>query len=126
MGMLGMAPWRKPCRLISRWSVSKRTGTSNSKPAVMTAPGAGMWPGAKVTTPVAVVDRVVGGGRLDQPGDGDEDGAGDGLGDVAGPGIEVGTVGLGELEQRGEAVAKADVLVERGGRRFPAGMTSNR
>ena len=65
-----------------------------------------------------VVDRVVGDGRLHHFGDGDEDGTGDGLGDVASPGVEVGAVGLGELEQRGEAVAEADVLVERGGRGF--------
>src|SRR4029079_2063551 len=61
-----------------------------------------------------VVDTVVGAGRLRHFGDGDQDRAGDRLGDVAGPGIEVGAVGLGELEQRGQAVTEAYVLVERG------------
>ena len=52
MGTEGMAPWRKPWMLISSLSVSKRTGTSSSKPAVMAWAAAGMWPGWKVTRPV--------------------------------------------------------------------------
>ena len=45
-------PSRSRSSVTSSASVSKRTGTSNSKPAVMAAPA----PGAvlKVTTPVAV------------------------------------------------------------------------
>ena len=54
IGMLGMAPCWKPVSEISSRSVSNRTGTSNSKPAVTAAPAAGRCPGRNVTTPVAV------------------------------------------------------------------------
>ncbi len=52
MGMFGMAPCSKPDRLTSSRSVSKRTGTSNSNPAVTASPAAGIWPATNVTRPV--------------------------------------------------------------------------
>ncbi len=50
--MFGASPASKAARLMSSRSASKRAGTSNAKPAVTTAPGSGIAPGANVTTPV--------------------------------------------------------------------------
>ena len=52
-GILGTSPAAKADRSISRSSVSKRTGTSNSNPAVTAAPVGGTLGAAKVTSPVA-------------------------------------------------------------------------
>ena len=51
-GMDVIEPSRSTSRVTSSVSVSKRTGTSNSKPVVIAMPGAGA--AAKVTTPVMV------------------------------------------------------------------------
>ena len=115
-GMAGMRPALKAVRSTSMRSTSKRTGTSNSKPAVMAAPSAGTAPAAKVTRPVAGSTATSGGGHGAAV-DGDEHGAVDRLGDGALAGAAGIGVGLDELEGRRRAVAGADPLVRRSRRR---------
>ena len=58
-GMEVIEPSRSISRVTGSSSVSKRTGTSNSKPAVTETPAPGA--AAKVTSPVRGVDRPAGG-----------------------------------------------------------------
>ena len=60
-GIDGISPAANPARLALIRSVSNRTGTSNSKPAVTGAPAAGA--AARCTCPVGVIDRETGPGR---------------------------------------------------------------
>ncbi len=103
-------PSRSRSSVTSSASVSKRTGTSNSKPAVIATPE----PGAalKVTTPVVVsTDQPEG---CSTPAERDAHAARHRLGDGARPGLRAGGVALHQLEGGRRAVAGADRLI--GGR----------
>jgi hypothetical protein len=113
-GIEVIEPRRSRSRVTSRASVSKRTGTSNSKPAVMATPAAGAV--VKVTRPVVVIDRPAGGLRHAVQGDGDR--AGDRLGDGPRPGLRAGGVAFGQLKQGCRPVAGADLLVHGRARRL--------
>jgi hypothetical protein len=103
-------PSRSRSSVTSSTSVSKRTGTSNSKPAVIATPA----PGAalKVTMPVVVsTDQPE---ELLHPAERDAHGCGHRLRDGARPGLRARGVALHQLEGGRRAIAGADRLV--GGR----------
>ena len=113
-GTRGTSPASKAERSMSSSSVSKRTGTSNSKPAVTAAPGGGG--AAKTTRPVVGSHVKAGADRLLDPRDRDPHGAANRLLDRPQVGRVRPPVGLGELERLGGAVAGADRLVGGAGR----------